>query len=80
MELIRPPESILSEQEAPIFRARRQSRPTLSASLAFSAGHYLGDPTNVEENVVGWLVRTKGKDSNGRGIATGSSVLDLLYL
>ncbi|KAJ6511360.1 hypothetical protein C8R47DRAFT_1094789 [Mycena vitilis] len=34
----------------------------------------------VEEKEVGWLVRTKGKDSNEGGVATGFSVLDSLLL
>jgi glutathione synthase len=29
---------------------------------------------------VGWLVRTKGKDSNEGGVATGFSVLDSVLL
>ncbi|KAF5360179.1 hypothetical protein D9758_011332 [Tetrapyrgos nigripes] len=34
----------------------------------------------VREKEVGWLVRTKGKDSNEGGVATGFSVLDSLVL
>lgn len=34
----------------------------------------------VREKEVGWLVRTKGKDSNEGGVATGFSVLDSLLL
>jgi glutathione synthase len=34
----------------------------------------------VEEKEVGWLVRTKGKDSNEGGVATGFSVLDSILL
>ncbi|KAJ7031646.1 hypothetical protein C8F04DRAFT_1110148 [Mycena alexandri] len=35
---------------------------------------------DVKEKEVGWLVRTKGKDSNEGGVATGFSVLDSLLL
>ncbi|KAF5318243.1 hypothetical protein D9758_018825 [Tetrapyrgos nigripes] len=34
----------------------------------------------AREKEVGWLVRTKGKDSNEGGVATGFSVLDCLVL
>lgn len=34
----------------------------------------------VEEKEVGWLLRTKGKDSNEGGVATGFSVLDSVLL
>jgi glutathione synthase len=38
------------------------------------------DAKNVKEKEVGWLVRTKGKDSDEGGVATGFSVLDSLVL
>lgn len=34
----------------------------------------------VKEKEIGWLVRTKGKDSDEGGVATGFSVLDSLLL
>jgi glutathione synthase len=36
--------------------------------------------SKVKEKEVGWLVRTKGKDSNEGGVAAGFSVLDSLVL
>lgn len=40
-----------------------------------------GDPAEeMKDNQVGWLVRTKGKDSDEGGVATGFSVLDSLLL
>ncbi|TFK27692.1 glutathione synthase [Coprinopsis marcescibilis] len=39
-----------------------------------------GQDQPLEEQEVGWLVRTKGKDSNEGGVATGFSVLDSLIL
>ncbi|KAF8993507.1 hypothetical protein BDQ17DRAFT_1368246 [Cyathus striatus] len=39
-----------------------------------------GATKEVQEREVGWLVRTKGKDSNEGGVATGFSVLDSLLL
>jgi glutathione synthetase len=39
-----------------------------------------GGQSNVREDTIGWLVRTKGTDSNEGGVATGFSVLDSLLL
>ncbi|KAJ7846333.1 hypothetical protein B0H14DRAFT_2772274 [Mycena olivaceomarginata] len=39
-----------------------------------------GPDQGVKEKEAGWLVRTKGKDSNEGGVATGFSVLDSLLL
>jgi len=39
-----------------------------------------GAQGEVKEKEIGWLVRTKGKDSNEGGVATGFSVLDSLLL
>ncbi|KAF7974301.1 hypothetical protein HWV62_12452 [Athelia sp. TMB] len=39
-----------------------------------------GVKKEVEEREVGWLVRTKGKESNEGGVAAGFSVLDSLVL
>ena len=39
-----------------------------------------GADGKIEEKEVGWLVRTKGKDSNEGGVAAGFSVLDSIVL
>ncbi|KZT69583.1 glutathione synthase [Daedalea quercina L-15889] len=39
-----------------------------------------GPDKQVKEKEVGWLVRTKGKDSNEGGVAAGFSVLDSVFL
>ncbi|EKM79502.1 hypothetical protein AGABI1DRAFT_59176 [Agaricus bisporus var. burnettii JB137-S8] len=39
-----------------------------------------GGHSHVKEDTMGWLVRTKGTDSNEGGVATGFSVLDSLLL
>jgi glutathione synthetase len=39
-----------------------------------------GPDKHIDEREVGWLVRTKGKDSNEGGVASGFSVLDSLLL
>lgn len=39
-----------------------------------------GSDSTVKEDTVGWLVRTKGTESNEGGVATGFSVLDSVLL
>lgn len=39
-----------------------------------------GSDGKIEEREAGWLVRTKGKDSNEGGVAAGFSVLDSIVL
>jgi glutathione synthase len=39
-----------------------------------------GSKKHINQQDVGWLVRTKGKESNEGGVATGFSVLDSLLL
>ena len=46
----------------------------------FGYAWFGGESREVKENEVGWLVRTKGKDSDEGGVAVGFSVLDLLLL
>ena len=38
------------------------------------------DDGKMEEREIGWLVRTKGKESNEGGVAAGFSVLDSIVL
>ena len=53
---------------------------TVSELGIFGWALFGGDEKQIEEREVGWLVRTKGKDSNEGGVATGFSVLDSLLL
>lgn len=39
-----------------------------------------GDDSPIQEDTAGWLVRTKGKDSDEGGVAVGFSVLDSIVL
>ncbi|KAJ7276425.1 hypothetical protein B0H12DRAFT_1085349 [Mycena haematopus] len=82
MELIVPPEGTGN------YLVRAGSEGVQSAvkvdvvsELGIFGWALFGGPNhNVEEKEVGWLVRTKGKDSNEGGVATGFSVLDSLLL
>ncbi|KAF7323690.1 Glutathione synthetase [Mycena kentingensis (nom. inval.)] len=79
MELIQPPEGtggylIRSGGEKAV-------RTEVVSELGiFGWALFGGDEGKVEERQVGWLVRTKGKESNEGGVATGFSVLDSVLL
>ena len=84
MKLIRPPENTGNY----LIRAggtNSQSQTPVKTDVVSELGIFgwalFGGPDkHVEEKEVGWLVRTKGKDSNEGGVATGFSVLDSLLL
>ncbi|KAF9522572.1 hypothetical protein CPB83DRAFT_776905 [Crepidotus variabilis] len=83
MELIHPPETgnyliragtTQSESQAPV------KAETVSELGIYGWALFGGLNKNVKEREVGWLVRTKGKDSDEGGVATGFSVLDSVLL
>jgi len=83
MQLIHPPDTgnyliragaTDSQSQMPI------KAETVSELGIFGWALFGGDEKQIEEREVGWLVRTKGKDSNEGGVATGFSVLDSVLL
>ena len=77
MELIVPPEG------AKNYLIRAGGTGSVETEVVSELGIFgwsLFGPDQVEEKQVGWLVRTKGKDSNEGGVATGFSVLDSIVL
>ena len=83
MQLIHPPDTgnyliragaTDSQSQMPI------KAETVSELGIFGWALFGGGEKQIEEREVGWLVRTKGKDSNEGGVATGFSVLDSLLL
>ena len=84
MELIKPPDGTGNY----LIRARvaeSDSQAPIKADVVSELGVFgwalFGGPLKtVEEKQVGWLVRTKGKENNEGGVATGFSVLDSLLL
>ncbi|KAJ7704289.1 glutathione synthase [Mycena rosella] len=82
MELIVPPEGTGN------YLVRAGSEGAQSAVKAevvselgiFGWALFGGPDGGLKEKEVGWLVRTKGKDSNEGGVATGFSVLDSILL
>ena len=77
MELITPPDT-----GNYLIRARAAASKTeVVSELGIYGWSLFGGPLkSVEEKQVGWLLRTKGKESNEGGVATGYSVLDSLLL
>lgn len=78
MELIVPPEGVKSH----LVRAELTGsvKTEVVSELGIFGWSLFGSKKIIEEKQVGWLVRTKGKDSNEGGVATGFSVLDSLLL
>ncbi|KAF4617135.1 hypothetical protein D9613_005773 [Agrocybe pediades] len=81
MELIKSPEDTGNY----LVRAGTESQAPVKAEVISELGIFGwalfgGSTKEVKEEEVGWLVRTKSKDSNEGGVATGFSVLDSLLL
>lgn len=84
MELILPPDtgnylirartSELKGTQAPV------KTEVISELGIYGWSLFGGCSKSVEEKEAGWLLRTKGKESNEGGVATGFSVLDSLIL
>ncbi|KIJ45949.1 hypothetical protein M422DRAFT_165874 [Sphaerobolus stellatus SS14] len=79
MELIRPPEGIHNW----LVRAGGGSAGRVKADVVSELGIFgwalFGEGPTVQKDA-GWLVRTKGRESNEGGVAVGFSVLDSLVL
>ncbi|KAH8825824.1 glutathione synthase [Flagelloscypha sp. PMI_526] len=81
MELIRVPAGVGgylvrsgADPDAPVTRSE------IASELGIFGWALFGDGEVKKEDTVGWLVRTKGKESDEGGVATGFSVLDSLVL
>jgi glutathione synthase len=80
MELIVPPEGVQNY----LVRADGDGKTAVLADVVSELGIFgwslFGNGEVKEEKEAGWLVRTKGKESNEGGVATGFSVLDSVVL
>lgn len=79
MELIAPPEGTGNY----LMRAGGSSEGAVKADVVSELGIFgwaLFSAAGVKEKEVGWLVRTKGRESDEGGVATGFSVLDSVVL
>lgn len=81
MELIRTPSHLGNY----LVRAGSGSEEAVKTEVVSELGIFGwalfgGSGMAIEEKEIGWLLRTKGKDSNEGGVAAGFSVLDSLVL
>ncbi|KAF8073575.1 glutathione synthase [Lyophyllum atratum] len=81
MELIMPPNGTSNY----LIRAGGANQEAVKVEVVSELGIFgwalFGDKsTDIREKESGWLVRTKGKDSDEGGVATGFSVLDSVLL
>lgn len=83
MELIKSPENTgnyLIRAGGMDLQSQAPVKADVISELGIFGWALFGESTRVQEQEVGWLVRTKGRDSNEGGVATGFSVLDSLVL
>lgn len=81
MELIRTPEGLGNYLvRAGGGTAGAVKTEVISELGIFGWALFGGTESTIQEKEVGWLLRTKGKDSNEGGIAAGFSVLDSVVL
>lgn len=81
MELINPPNTgnYLVRAGSTDLQSQAPVKTDVVSELGIFGWALFGQ-NRVNEKEVGWLVRTKGKDSNEGGVATGFSVLDSILL
>ena len=84
MELIMPPVAGNYLIRARAIETKETQAPVKTEVVSelgiFGWSLFGGSSKSVEEKQAGWLLRTKGKESNEGGVATGFSVLDSLLL
>lgn len=84
MELIMPPDTGNYLIRAGAAESKETQAPVKTEVVSelgiFGWSLFGGSSKSVEEKQAGWLLRTKGKESNEGGVATGFSVLDSLLL
>lgn len=81
MELIVPPQGTSNYLVRAGGGRESAVRTEVVSELGIFGWALFGGPDGaVSEKEIGWLVRTKGKDSNEGGVAAGFSVLDSLLL
>jgi hypothetical protein len=79
MDLIVPPKGTANYLLRPAGNGKAVRTEVVSELGVF--GWSLFNPSDgVKEKEIGWLVRTKGRENNEGGVATGFSVLDSLFL
>jgi glutathione synthetase len=80
MRLIQPPMSGSENYLVSAGSAKALRKDTVSELGIFGWSLFGGPENAVDEKTVGWLVRTKGRESDEGGVAVGYSVIDSLVL
>ncbi|CUA75290.1 glutathione synthase [Rhizoctonia solani] len=80
MRLIQPPKSGNENYLVSAGTAKAVKKDTVSELGVFGWSLFGGENDAVSENTIGWLVRTKGRESDEGGVAVGYSVIDSLTL
>ena len=80
MELICPPDGVGNWLVRADGSAGRSVRRDVVSELGIFGWALFGDGGAVKEREAGWLVRTKGRESDEGGVAVGFSVLDSVVL
>lgn len=80
MELIRPPTAGSENYLVGAGSAKAVKKEAVSELGVFGWSLFGGADKSVDERTVGWLVRTKGRESDEGGVAVGYSVIDSLVL
>ncbi|KEP51202.1 eukaryotic glutathione synthase, ATP-binding domain protein [Rhizoctonia solani 123E] len=80
MQLIQPPKSGSENYLVSAGTAQAVKKDTVSELGVFGWSLFGGKDNAVNESTVGWLVRTKGRESDEGGVAVGYSVIDSLTL
>lgn len=80
MELIKPPTSGNENYLVGAGSTKAVKKEAVSELGVFGWSLFGGVDKSVDERTVGWLVRTKGRESDEGGVAVGYSVIDSLVL
>ncbi|KAH7337277.1 hypothetical protein B0J17DRAFT_695669 [Rhizoctonia solani] len=80
MQLIQPPKSGNENYLVSAGTAKAVKKDTVSELGVFGWSLFGGESSSLDEKTVGWLVRTKGRESDEGGVAVGYSVIDSLTL
>lgn len=80
MELIRPPEGVENWLIKAGGGIEGRAKGDVVSELGIYGWALFGGAGKVSEKAGGWLVRTKGRESDEGGVAVGYSVLDSLVL
>lgn len=80
MHLIQPPKTGSENYLVSAGNVKAAKKDTVSELGIFGWSLFGGGDSSINEKTAGWLVRTKGRESDEGGVAVGYSVIDSLVL